>query len=119
MIGVLIAVMDGRGGLVGGPRSAPGIPRSGDGPLGFACSRPVRCAKGAWVYRCRAKLDDLQTSDWIIDHGVELLSIVRIAKWMPYTVKGGRRVNQGCSTHLNRKERGLKSELRQNMTWNH
>ena len=113
------ALVEGRGGLVGMPFAAPGIPRSVVGPLGFACSRPFRCAKGAWVYRCRAKLDDLQTSDWIIDHGVELLSIVRIAKWMPYTVKGGRRVNQACSPHLDRKERGSESELRQNMTWNH
>ncbi len=28
---------------------APGIPRSVVGPLGFARSRPFRCAKGAWV----------------------------------------------------------------------
>ncbi len=28
---------------------APGIPRSVVGPLGFARSRPLRCAKGAWV----------------------------------------------------------------------
>ena len=94
VIGVLIAVMDGRGGLVGGPRSAPGIPRSVVGPLGFACSRPFRCAKGAWVNRGCAYPDDLQTTNWIIDHGVELLSIVRIAKWMSGTVKGGCRVNE-------------------------
>ena len=49
MIGVLIAVMDGRGGLVGMSFAAPGIPRSVVGPLGFARSRPFRCAKGAWV----------------------------------------------------------------------
>ena len=36
-------------GLVGMPFAAPAIPRSRDGPLGFACSRPFRCAKGAWV----------------------------------------------------------------------
>ena len=38
------AVMEGLDGLVGGPRSAPGIPRS----RRSARSRPFRPAKGAW-----------------------------------------------------------------------